>query len=146
MTPFIHNNNWVSDAEEDSPPSSPHVQTALVPRTGNFLIRHTKQLWGHITCLRPSGCTVPSIGQACLIVKGKTGVDEGQVGVVSDTAAAMVWVTYRHDHHGRRVSKLKRPSSLIMLDPGVVVSQDDNGTIWVRPLAATRGLESSGSR
>ena len=30
MTPFIHNNNWVSDAEEESPPSNPHVRKALL--------------------------------------------------------------------------------------------------------------------
>ena len=143
MTPFVHNKNWVSDAEEDSPPASPHGQRPLMPWTGNLLIRHTKQLWGQITRLHPLGNTMPLVRQACLIVKGKAGVNKGQVGVVSNMIAAMVWVTYHKDHHGQRLSKLKWPGSLIMLDPGVVASQDIDGTIWIHPLNATCGLKTS---
>jgi hypothetical protein len=67
-------------------------------------------------------------------MKGKPGKDEGQVGIVSDTTAAMVWVTYVQDATGKQTSCLKRPSSLVMLDPGVVASQDRNGTVWIRPV------------
>ena len=134
MTPFVHSNPWVSDTEEDNPLPSPRSRKPLIPRTGNLLIRETRRLWSQISRLRPTGNTVPAIGQACLIIKGKAGVDQGQVGIISDTTASMVWVTYLQDHHGQQVSKLKRPSSLIMLDPGVSVAQDAQGTIWIRPV------------
>lgn len=63
------------------------------------------------------------------------------MGIVSDTTAAMVRVAYVQDRHGRQVSKLKRPSSCIMLDPSVTVSQDANGTVWIIPI--NQALEKS---
>ena len=63
------------------------------------------------------------------------GVDEGQIGVVSNVTPAMAWVTYPKDQSGGVAMKLKRPGSLIMLDPMVTVSQDVHGTMWIHPVA-----------
>ena len=71
-------------------------------------------------------------------MKGKAGDDEGQVGIISDRTAAMVHVTDASDRHGGRTKKLKRPSSLIMLDQNVTLVQEKDGTVWVRQCAKTK--------
>ena len=139
MSPFLQNEIWVSDVEEDSPQSSPVRTRALIPRTGTLLIRHLKHVTRQLAQYRPHGSTRPELGQKCLIMKGKAGDDEGQVGIISDRTAAMVHVTYASDQHGGRTSKLKRPSSLIMLDPDVTLVQKKDGTIWIRQCTKTRG-------
>jgi hypothetical protein len=133
MTPFIQNEVVVTDAEDDDSYERPRSVRPIVPRTGQLLIRHLRDTLAQFVRLRPSGNVRPKIGQTCLIMKGKAGVDEGQVGIVSDTTASMVWVTFLSDQHGKQRSKLKRPSSLIMLDSKLIVVQDRDGTRWIRP-------------
>jgi hypothetical protein len=132
MTPFAHPENVVSDSEDED--TTWKTRKALIPQTGTLLIRHLGHALRKLTRFRPIGNAVPQLGQACLIVKGKAGKDEGQVGIVSDTTTAMVWVTYVQEKTGRRIACLKRPSSLVMLDPGVVAKQDKNGTLWIMPV------------
>jgi hypothetical protein len=69
-------------------------------------------------------------------MKGKTGCDEGQMGIVSDrTLSIMVQVTYTKDWHGRQMSKLKCPSLLIMVDSRLMLVQEKDGTtIYIMPL------------
>lgn len=133
MTPFIQNDVVVTDSEDDGSCELPRYIGPLIPRTGQLLIRHLRSTLARFIRFRPSGDIRPSIGQTCLIMRGKAGVDEGQVGIISDTTAAMVWVTFLSDQHGKQSSKLKRPSSLIMLDPSLIVVQDPDGTRWIRP-------------
>ena len=133
MTPFIQSEVVVTDAEDDDSYERPRSVRPIVPRTGQLLIRHLRNTLAQFVRLHPSGNVRPKIGQTCLIMRGKAGVDEGQVGIVSDTTASMVWVTFLSDHQGKQSSKLKRPSSLIMLDSRSIVSQDRDGTRWIRP-------------
>ena len=82
---------------------------------------------------RPRGNKQPKLGQMCLVMKGEAGGDEGQMALVSERTPAMVRVTYVCNKHGLTKTKLKRPSSLVMLDPGVTLVQDNDGTMWIRP-------------
>jgi hypothetical protein len=82
---------------------------------------------------RPRGNKQPKLGQMCLVMKGEAGGDEGQMALVSERTPAMVRVTYVCNKHGLTKTKLKHPSSLVMLDPGVTLVQDNDGTMWIRP-------------
>jgi hypothetical protein len=84
---------------------------------------------------RPRGNNRPKRGQMCLVMKGETGNDEGQMAIVSERTTSMVWITYVCNQLGVTKTKLKRPSSLIMLDPSVTLVQDKDGTMWIRPCA-----------
>jgi hypothetical protein len=73
-----------------------------------------------------------SIGQQCLVMTGKSGIDEGQVAVVTDRKPYMVEIAFRGPD-GKIRRKMKRSCSLIGLRPGVVIVQDADGTTWVQP-------------
>jgi hypothetical protein len=137
MTPFVHSEVVVTDVEDDDSYERPRCTGPVVPRTGQLLIRHLRSTLAQFVRLRPNGNVRPKIGQTCLIMRGKAGVDEGQVGIISDTTAAMVWVTFLSDQRGKQSSKLKRPSSLMMLDPSLMVVQERDGTQWIRPREPT---------
>ena len=83
----------------------------------------------------PCGNKQPKLGQMCLIMKGKVGCDEGQMAIVSERTPVMVRVTYVCNQRGMTRTKLKQPSSLIMLDPNVTLVQEKDGTMWIRPCA-----------
>jgi hypothetical protein len=94
---------------------------------------HTrKSLYQRLTRVEQRGNNRPSIGQNCLIVKGKNGVDEGQMGVITDQTAAMVEVTFLSGKALLPTTRLKRPSSLIMLEPGLIVTQGKDGQVWIQ--------------
>jgi hypothetical protein len=72
------------------------------------------------------------IGERCLVMTGKAGLDEGQVAVITERKPCMVEIAFRGpDGNIRR--KSKRAGSLIGLRPGVRVVQDADGSIWVQP-------------
>jgi hypothetical protein len=74
------------------------------------------------------GNTLPSIGHTCLIMKGKSGVDEGQMGVIKAHTVVMVEVVFK-DKNGKETSKLERPSSLMIIEQGIIIHQDMKGTV-----------------
>jgi hypothetical protein len=96
---------------------------------GNRLGRFAR----HLFRARPRGNKQPEVGQFCLIIKGEIGNDEGQMGIISEQTAVMVRVTYMCKKKEGIATKLKRPSSLVMLDPSVTVVQEKDGTLWIRP-------------
>jgi hypothetical protein len=71
----------------------------------------------------------PKVGEHCIVLVGKAGQDLGQMGRVTDTKAVMVEIAYRGSNEGQILYKNKRPSSLIMLEDGLEVTQHDNGMI-----------------
>jgi hypothetical protein len=72
------------------------------------------------------------IGERCLVMTGKAGLDEGQVAVITERKPCMVEIAFRGpDGNIRR--KSKRAGSLIGLRPGVTVVQDADGSVWVQP-------------
>jgi hypothetical protein len=78
------------------------------------------------------GNSLPPIGQACVVMKGTAGKDEGQMGFVTGKTRAMVEVTYVDETTGKPNVRLKRPSSLVMLEPGLCLAQDPDGAVWIR--------------
>jgi hypothetical protein len=65
------------------------------------------------------------------LMTGKVNQDQGQVGVVPSHTPAMVEVTYRRDAGGKLSTVQKRPSSLILLEPGLVAVQETDGSVWI---------------
>ena len=74
---------------------------------------------------------MPELGQVCLILIGVEGRDLGQQAVVTARTKVRVHVAYR-EQNGRRGTKLKHPSSLILLENGLEMTQDEQGFVWVR--------------
>ena len=138
MTPHVSQSRMVSDSEEDTDEhhqlSGNHRQRPPRLTTGNLLTRHLRETYSQLTQVGQHGNVLPALGQQCLIIKGKVGVDEGQMGIIVDQTAAMVEVSFIKDNTGQRVSKLKRPSSLILLETGLTVVQEKNGTVWVQSI------------
>jgi hypothetical protein len=92
-----------------------------------------QNLAGRLFSALPHGNNQPELGQFCLVMKGEIGCNEGQMGIISERTTGMVRVTYMCDEQGQMSMKLKRPSSLIMLDSSVTLVQEKNCTLWVRP-------------
>jgi hypothetical protein len=75
--------------------------------------------------------TLPRIGQQCLVLTGKAGYDEGQVAMIAQQKRCMVEIAFVGPKGDIR-RKLKRPSTLLFLGKGVTVTQEQDGTMWVR--------------
>jgi hypothetical protein len=78
-----------------------------------------------------AGNELPGVGQTCLVVKGEEQKDLGQECVVSKVTASRVHVSFL-DGNGWQATKLKHPSSLILLEEGLHVPQDARGCIWIK--------------
>jgi hypothetical protein len=63
---------------------------------------------------------------------GKGGLDEGQVAVITQRKSCMVEIAFIGPE-GDLQKKLKKPSTLLFLAKGVTVTQEQDGTMWVRP-------------
>jgi hypothetical protein len=85
------------------------------------------------------GNVQPVIGQACIVMTGVAGQDEGQMGIVTNKTKIMVEVTMVHASGKGTVTKTKQPRSLVFLEAGLGVVQDDNGSVWVRVLPGVGG-------
>jgi hypothetical protein len=133
MSPHLEDGKWSgNDGETEACPMPMQTGSWQTPKEVP-LINHIKQLTKRLFQAPPRGNVRPKLGQMCLIMTGETGRDEGQMGIISDQTPCMVRVTYVCDQYGKQRTKLKRPSSLVMLDPRVTMSQDANGTVWIRP-------------
>ena len=75
---------------------------------------------------------LPGVGQMCLVVKGKAGDDEGQAAIVCRQTASRVEVKYLGPGGNAYKMKLKAPSSLILLEDGLAVKEEDDGSIWIK--------------
>jgi hypothetical protein len=84
-----------------------------------------------MTRIGKAGNELPAMGQVCLILRGVEGRDLGQQAVVTARTRARVRVAYQ-EQNGRQGSKLKHPSSLILLENGLEMAQDEQGFVWVK--------------
>jgi hypothetical protein len=82
--------------------------------------------------MKPHGDALPKVGQRCLVVTGESGQDVGQMGRVTRVMAVMMEIAYRHGRDGLVRIRRKRPSSVIMLEDGLELAQEPDGTVWVR--------------
>jgi hypothetical protein len=127
--------SWISEDDDreqeihSSAPSPPPKYAALITKT---VSRQWQQLLGFLTRTRVRGNVQPQIGQMCIIMKGRAGHDEGQMGVVTNTSRVMVEVSLLHPKGKGIMTKTKQPSSLVLLEPGLVMVQDKNGSVWIR--------------
>jgi hypothetical protein len=93
------------------------------------------QALGQLTRTTVRGNVQPKVGQMCIIMKGVAGQDEGQMCVVTSTSKVMVGVAFVHQDGVKTITKSKQPRSLLFLEPGLVLTQDLNGSVWVRSAA-----------
>jgi hypothetical protein len=84
-----------------------------------------------LTRVGRAGSELPPVGQACLILHGVEGRDLGQQAVVTAQTKARVRVAYQ-ERNGRRGEKLKHPNSLVLLEDGLEIAQDEQGFVWVQ--------------
>ena len=78
------------------------------------------------------GRTVAQVGDQCVLLVGTTRQDVGRQGQVTEMMPVMMGIEYREGHGNKLVVKNKRPSSVLMLEEGLVVVRDRKGTLWVR--------------
>ena len=91
-----------------------------------------KRLLGLLTRTTVWGNVQPRIGQLCIIMTGVAGQDEGQMGIVTSQTKVMVEVTLASKTGKGTITKTKQPRSLVLLEPGLVLVQDSDGSVWVR--------------
>jgi hypothetical protein len=133
MSPRLEDDTWCT-GENILPVSHVSLGTATTKQIKPTRVgARIKRVAARLFYALPRGNNRPKVGQMCLVMTGETGNDEGQMAVVSDRTTSMVRITYMCNPHGLIKSKLKRPSSLVMLDPAVTLVQDDDGTMWIRP-------------
>jgi hypothetical protein len=85
----------------------------------------------HLTRVLEAGDALPELGQGCLIFRGDRHRDLGQEGIVVEHTANRVDVVYR-GAHGYLENRMKQPSSLVLLEDGLHLEQDDIGFLWIR--------------
>ena len=129
------NDVWVSDEETDleADLSLSHGEQTTVP----ILKPQKKCLTWRERLMRLGrvgirGNARPPVGQLCLVMVGSMVDEQGQLGIVTRQASCMVEVAVRPVSGARTVSHMKRPSSLILLEPGLVLVQEKNGSVWIR--------------
>ena len=136
MAPFAHAENdsqtsWSMEAgarkenNDVSPLMTKSMEACRVPA-------RWRQLFRQLTRTTVRGNVQPPIGQMCLVMTGVAGQDEGQMGVVTRRTKVMVDVTMVHKSGKGTVTKSKHVRSLVFLEPGLVLTQDQNGSVWVQ--------------
>jgi hypothetical protein len=129
------NDIWVSDeeSEEEQEVSSQQKKPSMIPF---WKKQGRKPLWHErlkqLTRVGMRGNTRPPVGQLCLVMTGKVDQDQGQVGIVTRQTSCMVEIAIRPTVGDLSMTVLKRPSSLIMLGPGLILIQEKNGSVWIR--------------
>jgi hypothetical protein len=135
MSPAPRETRAITDEEETDGSSNVDVyDTDSIPEK-----RQRRMAWQerlrkgvrHMTRMEPRGNQLPDIGAHCVIVVGNAKQEVGQLAQITEQKAQMVQVQYRGARNRRLESKLKRPSSLIMLEKGLTMRQDEYGTVWI---------------
>jgi hypothetical protein len=142
MTPRLNLDKHQSDScwSSDDKLCQPH-ETSAVPIVKKCQRSKMKMRWEYLlgqlsrTTLR--GNVQPAIGQQCIIMKGIAGQDEGQMGVITSRSRVMVDVTFAHPTGKGTQTRKKQPCSLVLLEPGLCLVQDSNGSVWVRTVKGT---------
>ena len=136
MTPRLNLDYKTESCGSAEESKKQQMEKGMAPMMKRGQSGRMKTRWLHVlgqlsrTTLR--GNVQPAIGQQCIVMKGVAGQDEGQMGVVTNRSRVMVEVTVAHHTGKGTVTKRKQPSSLIMLEPGLGLVQDVDGTVWVR--------------
>ena len=66
------------------------------------------------------------------VMTGKLEQEQGQVGIVTRQTPCMVEVAVPAAVGVHTVTHLKKPSSLILLESGLVLVQEKDGSVWIR--------------
>jgi hypothetical protein len=135
MTPTPKETSWVTDEETDE--SSIDVENEAAEEQTRTQVRvawqdRLRRGVRYIRRMRPRGNAMPAVGTHCIVIVGDAKQDLGQMAQVSSRKSKMVEIKYRGKQDRRMDYKMKRPSSLIMLEEGLVLQQDVDGTVWIR--------------
>ena len=138
MTPHLTRNvRLVSDDDEEEEDSqalrNEKAYKASCPEKRKFSKRWREKL-ALLTRVGPRGNSRPQLGQMCLTMVGKVNDDLGQIGVVTSVTPCMVSITSLRKDGITTATRLKRPSSLILLEAGLTVVQEKDGSIWIRDI------------
>ena len=93
--------------------------------------RQVERGWRRLRQVGRAGNTLPNVGQVCLVIRGEETKYMGQEAIVTQQTAARVQITYL-DKDGQQATRVKHPGSLMLLEEGLHVSQDAQGSVWVR--------------
>jgi hypothetical protein len=138
MAPFqlLQNDIIVSDEESETETEESHPCKLPVgkcpPKQPQAFTRTWQECFRRLVRVGARGNTRPAVGQVCLVVVGNAHDELGQVGVVIGRTPAMVEMMVQPTSGVRCVSLLKRPSSLILLEAGLTLVQDPDGSVWIR--------------
>jgi len=134
MSPVPQETYFVTDDEADG------VSESVIEETeGEHKKSCIRRAWQermrkgvrHLMHMEPRGNVLPDVGTRCIVIVGNARQDVGQMAEVTDQKVHMVGIQYRGAKNRRLEYKVKRPSSLIMLEAGLTVKQDKHGTVWV---------------
>lgn len=78
-----------------------------------------------------AGNELPKVGQTCLVLRGDERKDIGQECVITKQSASRVHISFR-DGNGRQATRVKHPASLVLLEDGLHVVQDERGFVWIK--------------
>jgi hypothetical protein len=138
MSPHLRQNDIiVSDEESEAETEEAHPFTLQVgdcpsKKQPRAVTRTWQECFRRLVRVGARGNTRPAVGQVCLVVVGNAHDELGQVGVVIGRTPAMVEIMVQPTSGARCVSLLKRPSSLILLEAGLTLVQDPDGSVWIR--------------
>jgi hypothetical protein len=134
MTPTTRETSWVTDEETDeSSDVGDEQDDEQQAKTRERIAWQERLRRGvrYMTHLGPRGNVMPAVGTHCIIMVGDARRDLGQMARINDRKSKMVEVIYRGAKNRRMEHKMKRPSSLVMLEDGLTMRQDAQGTVWV---------------
>ena len=135
MVPFLTRRVRKDSSVDEETENSLSCQSNEVPEMVFSRKQKISQNWREklalLTRVGARGNTRPPLGQMCLVMVGKN-KDLGQIGLVTSGTPAMVAITSLRTNGTDIVTRLKRPSSLILLEAGLTLEQEANGSIWIR--------------
>jgi hypothetical protein len=124
MTPTTRETSWVTDEETDGSSDmgekQEEEQQAKTQERRAWQERLRRGL-RYMTHHGPRGNMMPAVGTHCIIMVGDARRDLGQMARINDRKAKMVEVIYRGAKNRRMEHKMKRPSSLVMLEDGLMM-------------------------
>jgi len=136
MTLHLNSHNgedpvWTGNGQECLSKERVSPLTVTSGKTGRIGSRWRRVL-SLLTRTGVRGNVQPPLGQLCIILQGVPGQDEGQMGVVTHHTRVMVGVTFAARNGKGMQTKTKQPRSLVLLEPGLIMTQDSDGSVWVR--------------
>jgi hypothetical protein len=141
MTPYVSDQTALISDDEQVPTARAVALGDDLPLTEAYPNRGLSAQWRRLlhrlTHVGPRGNKRPPLGQSCLIMTGPAGQEAGQMGIVTSHTPAMVEVAFLRTKDIKLVTTRKRPSSLVYLETGLVVTQRPDGSVWIEQGAKT---------